>query len=301
MVSFSKGQTKQKKPARRKTMIKIFTDSAANIPKAICDELQISVVPFYYNMDGKEVCCEDEEFDGKKFYDALRAGSVVKTSMINETLFAERFEDALDKGFDVLYIGMSGGVSGTFFAASSAARDLRERYPYRKIETVNTRGASLGEGLIVIEAAKRLLENNDFDELAEYVKELCEGLCQYFTVEDLRHLRRSGRISGAAAVVGSLLGICPILKGNENGEIVLSDKVRGRKRALAYLAERWEKLGGKKDGLIAIAHSDNDEGCEYLLSKLRGKGFCGKCITACYEPVTGSHVGPGTVALFFFK
>lgn len=281
-------------------MIKLFTDSAANIPDTICAELNISVVPFHYNIDGEEVVCQNlGEFDGKEFYNALRSGSVVKTSMINETLFAESFENALDDGFDVLYIGMSGGISGTYFAAASAVRDLRDRYPNRKIAAVNTRGASLGEGLMVIEAAEKIAEKMQFDEVVNYIEERLDKLCQYFTVEDLMYLRRSGRISGTAALIGGILGICPILTANDNGEIILTDKIRGKKRSLAALAERWEKLADDKGGRIAIAHSDNEEGCEYLLSCLREKGFCGTCITACYEPVTGSHVGPGTVALFF--
>ena len=185
-------------------------------------------------------------------------------------------------------------------AAQMAANELHGEYPERRIEVIDSRGASLGEGMIVLEAAKMLRSGADLDEVTARVKELIPNMCQCFTVDDLNYLKRSGRISGAAALIGGILGIRPLLIGGDEGRIVMYDKIRGAKRALDALAERYARLVTDKAREIGIAHADNEGGVAYLLGKLREHGFCGKELTVCYEPVTGAHVGPGTVALFFY-
>lgn len=280
-------------------MIQLFTDSAANLTEQLANEYNISVIPLSYTMGGEQKNQLDD-FDGKAFYDALRAGEVVKTSMINIAAFTDRFENELRVGNDILYIGLSGGVSGTTNAAQMAANELHGEYPERRIEVIDSRGASLGEGMIVLEAAKMLRSGADLDEVTARVKELIPNMCQCFTVDDLNYLKRSGRISGAAALIGGILGIRPLLIGDDEGRIVMYDKIRGAKRALDALAERYARLVTDKAREIGIAHADNEGGVAYLLGKLREHGFCGKELTVCYEPVTGAHVGPGTVALFFY-
>ena len=280
-------------------MTQLFTDTSANLPAEIIDEYGIEVVPFSYTIDGVEYIPE-REFDGKAFYAAMRAGSEVKTSMVNAGTFIERFKTALDAGKDVLYIGMSGGISGTANAALMAKQELDEEYPDRKIVVIDTLAASLGEGLFVIKAAEQLRDGAALDTIEEDIRAQVPSMCQSFTVDDLKYLKNTGRVSGAAAIIGNVLSIHPILIGDYEGKIVVKAKVRGMKRTLDALAERYAELVLNKAETIGIAHADNEEGKAYLVQRLRDKGLTGKCLSVCYEPVTGSHVGPGTVALFFF-
>lgn len=280
-------------------MTQLFTDTSANLPAEIIDEYGIEVVPFSYTIDGVEYIPE-REFDGKAFYAAMRAGSEVKTSMVNAGTFIERFKTALDAGKDVLYIGMSGGISGTANAALMAKQELDEEYPDRKIVVIDTLAASLGEGLFVIKAAEQLKDGVALDAIEEAIRAQVPSMCQSFTVDDLKYLKNTGRVSGAAAIIGNVLSIHPILIGDYEGKIVVKAKVRGMKRTLDALAERYAELALSKTEAIGIAHADNEEGKAYLVQRLRDKGLTGKCLCVCYEPVTGSHVGPGTVALFFF-
>ena len=280
-------------------MTQLFTDTSANLPVEIIDEYGIEVVPFSYTIDGVEYIPE-REFDGKAFYAAMRAGSEVKTSMVNAGTFIERFKEALDAGRDVLYIGMSGGISGTANAALMAKQELDEEYPDRKIIVIDTLAASLGEGLFVIKAAEQLRDGIALDAIEEDIRAQVPSMCQSFTVDDLKYLKKTGRVSGAAAIIGNVLSIHPILIGDYEGKIVVKSKVRGMKRTLDALAERYAELVLNKAETIGIAHADNEEGKAYLVQRLRDKGLTGKCLSVCYEPVTGSHVGPGTVALFFF-
>ena len=280
-------------------MTQLFTDTSANLPVEIIDGYGIEVVPFSYTIDGVEYIPE-REFDGKAFYAAMRAGSEVKTSMVNAGTFIERFKAALDAGKDVLYIGMSGGISGTANAALMAKQELDEEYPDRKIVVIDTLAASLGEGLFVIKAAEQLKDGVALDAIEETIRAQVPSMCQSFTVDDLKYLKKTGRVSGAAAIIGNVLSIHPILIGDYEGKIVVKAKVRGMKRTLDALAERYAELALSKTETIGIAHADNEEGKAYLVQRLRDKGLTGKCLSVCYEPVTGSHVGPGTVALFFF-
>ena len=280
-------------------MTQLFTDTSANLPVEIIDEYGIEVVPFSYTIDGVEYIPE-REFDGKAFYAAMRAGSEVKTSMVNAGTFIERFKAALDAGKDVLYIGMSGGISGTANAALMAKQELDEEYPDRKIVVIDTLAASLGEGLLVIKAAEQLRDGAALDAIEEDIRAQVPHMCQSFTVDDLKYLKKTGRVSGAAAIIGNVLSIHPILIGDYEGKIVVKSKVLGMKRTFDALAERYAELSLSKTETIGIAHADNEEGKAYLVQRLRDKGLTGKCLSVCYEPVTGSHVGPGTVALFFF-
>lgn len=281
-------------------MIKLFTDTSANLPIKLIHQYGIQVIPYEYTVDAIPVEYSAEtDFDGAAFYNAMRNGADVKTCLINMGKFMESFEPVLAAGDDVIYIGMSGGISSTASVAAIAVSELQEKYPQQNILAFDTYAASLGEGLMVLRAAELIEQGKDFDTVSQMLHQLRPNMCQYFTVDDLKYLRKGGRISGASAVIGSVLHIKPILQGDDVGHIVLCGKVRGRKNALTNLAERYDELCADKAGQIGIAHADDDTGAEYLIGKLREKGFTGECLKVCYEPVTGSHVGPGTVALFF--
>jgi DegV family protein with EDD domain len=211
----------------------------------------------------------------------------------------DAFRPALEAGEDVLYVGMSSGISGTHHAASLAAEELRAQFPERAVLTVDTRAASLGEGLPVLFAAEQRESGAELAVAAKLTRRFSDMICQYFTVSDLQYLVKGGRISRLSAKIGGMLNIKPVLKGNESGEIVLHAKERGMRRALAALAGQYDVLAADKTARIGIAHADAPEDAEQLLALLREKGFAGEAMTVCYEPVTGAHVGPGAVALFF--
>ena len=281
-------------------MIKLFTDTSANLPVSIIREYGIEVVPFSYTVNGKEVPYSAEtDFNGKAFYEAMRAGAEVKTSMINVSDFMTAFEPWIAKGDAVIYVGMSGGISGTAHSAKLAAEELLEKYPAAKIAAIDTYAASLGEGFLVIETAKMIERGDPFLKIVKKIELLRKNMCQFFTVDDLAYLRKGGRISGAAAVVGTVLNIKPILRGDENGKIVLCGKIRGFNKSMEALANKYDELVFDKTADVGIAHADNPEGAQRLENILRTKGFSGELLKVVYEPVTGSHVGPGTIALFF--
>ena len=282
-------------------MTKLYTDTSANLPLALLREYDIAVIPFSYTVNGvAEDYNEETDFDGKAFYDAMRRGAEVKTSMVNPATAAAFFERALAQGDDVLYVGMSGGISGTAQAAVIAAGELTEKYPARKIVTIDTYAASLGEGLQVLEAARMIEEGKSLDEIKAHLLSRRPHMCQFFTVDDLAYLKRGGRISSATALIGTVLSIKPILRGDETGHIVSCGKVRGMKRAYQELANYYDGRALDKSEMLGIAHADNEEGAQALVALLRDKGFTGECLNVVYEPVTGAHVGPGTVALFFY-
>ena len=195
----------------KRVMLQLFTDTSANLPVALTKKYHITVIPFSYTVDGKETDYPDDtDFDGAAFYGAMRRGAIVKTSMVSPALMEEYYERALSAGDDVLYVGMSGGISGTAQAAAIAAGELTERYPERRIVTIDTYAASLGEGLQVLEAAEMIEEGKSLEEIKEQLLVRRPHMCQFFTVDDLAYLKRGGRISGATALIGTVLSIKPI-------------------------------------------------------------------------------------------
>ena len=282
-------------------MIKLVTDTSTNLPAELVTKHGITVLAFQYTVNGVPVeYSEDWNADGKRFFEAMRAGAVVDTSLVNVGRFIDCFEPMLQNGDDVLYIGMSGGVSGTANAARLASEEMNEKYPENKVVAYDTYGAGLGEGLMVLKAAEMIAEGKNIDEIHQYLLERRQNLCQYFSVGDLKYLQRTGRVSMATAIVGNILSIKPILIGDETGHIVAYAKERGTKRVLQHLADKYDELAEDKSQYIAMSHADCPEITDQLLGILRERGFSGECITSMWEPVTGSHVGPGSVALFFW-
>lgn len=281
-------------------MIRLFTDTSANLSPKTLKKHNIDIVHFYYTVNDEHMEYETlDGFDGKAFYDAMRSGAEIKTSMVNIVDFMKVFEEPLKNGDDVLYIGMSSGISGTINSAQIAASELRDSYPDRAIVVFDTYAASLGEGLFVLDAANRIANGERIDNIVNELYKRREKLCQYFTVDDLEYLKRGGRISGTVALAGSLLKVKPILTGDETGHIVFNGIARGERRAISTLAEKYQKLSRDRSLDIAIAHADNEAGALALLEELKKAGLTGNAIIEQYEPVTGGHVGPGTIALFF--
>ncbi len=284
-------------------MFKIYTDTSANLPAEIMQNYDLEEIPLHYTVNGEEFPSSEEskaEFDGKLFYSAMRNGAEVKTDMINTSAFCDAFEKSLVLGIDIIYIGMSSGLSGTYHASVKAAEEMRERYPLRKIATIDTLAASLGEGLPVLFAARLKEGGASFEEVVTLTQKNSASICQYFTVEDLMYLKKGGRVSSATAILGNILQIKPILMGDNDGMIVLNHNARGRKKALEALVKKYQELVSDMNAPVGIAHGDCVEDAEHLAQRLRESGHQGETLICYYEPVTGSHVGPGTVALFFY-
>lgn len=280
-------------------MFQIFTDVGANLTPEHISRYGLGVVPLVCSIDGQALDLT-EGFDGKAFYDRMRAGAETSTSMPSMGAFFDRFTPVLDAGLDIFYIAISSGISGTAALGETAAAELREKYPDRRIAVLDTRGASLGEGLPVLYAARLRDEGRDLDETVRLTTEACGHMCQIFTVEDLTYLQRGGRLHSATAKVGNLLNVKPILYGDEQGHIVLRHMTVGRRRSLDTLAARYRDACPDKSRPVGLAHADCRAEAQYVEEKLRQAGCTGDITTVLYEPVTGSHVGPGTVALFFY-
>ena len=282
-------------------MFQILTDTSANLDTAVLQQRNIHVIPFHFYVDGQSHFCENTaKFDGKAFYDAIRAGARSTTSQISPQAYIDEMTPMLAAGDDVLFVSMSSGISGSFASSQVAAQHLSAEFPQRRIRLVDTRGASLGEGLLALRAADMRDAGADIDETADAVFALHRNMCQIFTVEDLKYLRATGRVSGAAALVGSILQIKPLLKGDDEGKIVCFSKLRGRKRSIQAMAERYDELVKDAEAqTVGIAHADCPEDAEMLATLLRRNHPPKEIMTVVYEPVTGSHVGPGALALFF--
>ncbi len=277
------------------------TDTSGNLPTHVAREHDLMMIPFAYFIGGERFTCLDTaSFDGDAFY-ALLKNTEVKTTQINPAEYADFFEPFLKDGRDVVYVAMSSGISGSCQSALLGAALLKERYPDRTIEVVDTLGASLGEGLVAIEAARLRDEGLSAQEAAKRLRLLSERMFNVFTVNDLMFLRRGGRLSNLSAIVGTVLGIKPILKGGEDGRISAFDTVRSRRRSIKALAAQYEQYVVEPERqTIGIAHAACREDAELLIQLIKdGEHPPKEILLVDYEPVTGSHVGPGALALIF--
>lgn len=281
-------------------MVRIMTDNAANLPPELREQYNIRELRLTYTVDGRLID-GSAPFDGHDFYEAMRRGAEVKTSMISPAAARDAIEPALAAGDDVLFLGISGGVSGTCWGVGLIAQELTAEYPGRRVQVLDTRGASLGEGLVVLEAAQMAQQGADMDTIIARAETLCGKMRQHFMVDDLKFLRKGGRLSGAAALAGTLLQIKPILQGDENGKIVVRTKERGRKKAMDTLVALYNELVEDKSAPVGLSHAAAPAEALHLATALRQAGCTGEILSVCHEPVTGAHVGPGMLALYFYS
>ncbi len=279
----------------------IITDTPANIDTQVAKENNIMVIPFSYYIDGKEYTCSDTDtFNAKEYYDSIRNGMKVTTSQINPQQYVDYMEPILKEGNDILFIGLSSGISGSYESACIAKAQLRGEYPERSIQFIDSLGAGLGEGLLALRAAKCRDNGMDLDETKARIVKFRNRMYQVFIVDDLMHLRRTGRLSNSSAMIGTVLNIKPLLKGNEKGQIVAFGKVRGRRQAIKALAEKYATLVNNPQAqLVGISHADCEEDALQLKELLERKCAPKEIMIVKHEPVTGSHIGPGSLALFF--
>ena len=281
----------------------VFTDACSNLPNSTVSEMDIRLLPCSYSMDGEPgVYTGDlDSFDSHGFYDKLRAGSMMKTSLLNTQLFIEHFTPELEKGQDIIYIGMSSGISGTLQASKMAAEELMEQFPDRTVRCVDSLGAGLGVGLLCCRAADLKKQGKSANEAADILDEEVKHLLQFFIVDDLNFLKRTGRVSGATAMIGNVLSIKPLLWGDQTGHIVAYKKCRGRKNAINEIIELFRQRSENTEiGRVAISHGDCPEDAKLLADMVCKIAKPKEFIIAPHEPFTGAHVGPGMLALFFF-
>lgn len=281
----------------------IVTDSTCDLPANIVTDLGITVIPMEFQLDGTTYLNypDGRDYDFHAFYDALRAGKASTTSQVNYQTFLDTFTPILESGRDILYLAFSSGLSGTYNGSVIAANDLMEKYPGSKVISVDTLAASVGEGLLVYTAAKKREEGLSLDELAQWVTDNRLHLCHWFTVDDLNHLKRGGRVSPAVAIIGTALGIKPVMHVDDEGHLIPVSKVRGRRKSLDALVEHMAETCDKPENqTIFIGHGDSKEDAEYVAKLVRQKFKVKNIILNYIGPVIGSHSGPGTLALFFF-
>lgn len=280
----------------------IVTDSSCDLSAAMAAELEVEAIPLTVILDGTTYknYLDGREIGFSDFYAALRQGKRGSTSAVNVDEFRESFLPYLEQGKDLLYLGFSTGLSATFQAAEIAATELRESYPEQKIITVDTLCASLGQGLMVYEVAKKKRAGATLEEAEAYARGLIPHMGHWVAVDDLAHLKRGGRISAAAALLGGTLNIKPIIHVDDEGKLVNVEKVRGRKNSIRRLFEQMCALGTNLDGqAIFISHADCLEEAEMLADMIREAHAVERVEINYIGPVIGSHTGPGTIALFF--
>ena len=278
---------------------RIVTDTCCDFPKNMYKELDLSVVPLSVNFRGQTVMEYSEQWL-KDLFDGLRKGEAATTAAVNPQGWTDVIEPVLQAGQDALVLAFSSGLSATYQSAVIAAEELKERYPERKISVVDTRAASLGQGLLVYYACQKRDEGLSLEELTAWCEEYKFKLCHWFTVDDLMYLKRGGRVSAATAVVGTMLKIKPVLHMDDAGHLINRAKVRGRKAAIEALADKMGELEipGAND-TVFICHGDCMDDAKYLESLVKEKYGVKNVFIYYVGAVIGSHSGPGTLALFF--
>lgn len=279
----------------------VFADGCANLPGKLLDG--ITLLPCNYVVNGQPVVYSGDvdSFDAHKYYEGLKNGDDIKTSLLNTQLFLDHFTPLAQQGQSIIYIAMSSGISGTYNAAVAAAEELMEEYPDCYVHIVDSKGCGFGNGILALKAAELNRQGIDCREAARIVDEAVPHACQYFTVDDLNFLKRTGRVSGVTASIGTILNIKPILFGDSTGHIIASGKVRGRKNSLTAIAEKYaEKKMVSMGQNVYISHGDCLDDANRLADLIKEINP-NASITICqHEPFSGSHVGPGMLGLFFW-
>lgn len=279
----------------------ITSDTTADLPKDYVEKNEIGILPMSFQMEGKDYS-GDEELDIKEFYDKMRNGLMPTTSQINPTQAKSKFEEYLKNGYDVLHISFSSGLSGSYNNTRIASMELNDKYKNKKVVVIDSLSVSLGEGFLVNKAVELRNEGKSIDEVAMWLEENKIKVCQHFTVNDLNHLYRGGRVSRATAILGSVIGVKPIIHVDNEGKLIPIAKVRGRKQSLTKLIDNMEKTIGSyksENKIVFISHGDAYEEAVALGERIKEKFGVESIMISPIGPVIGSHSGPGTVAVFF--
>ena len=277
----------------------IVSDSTVDLPKEYLQSKQVPIISLSYIMDGVTY----EEMDGlshKEFFEKLRAGSLPTTSQINPEQAREALEPFAKEGKDILYIGFSSGLSGSYNSVRMAAEDLKEEYPDINIIAIDSLCACMGEGLLLYKALELKEHGMSMEEIAKWVEANKLHICHNVTVDDLNHLHRGGRISKTTAVVGSMIKIKPIIHMSDEGKLVVIGKERGRKKSLVSIVDCMEKqMQGYDNDIVMITHGDCIEDAEFVKKQVEERFGIHNVMINGIGSVIGSHTGAGVVAVFF--
>lgn len=281
----------------------IVTDSSCNLLEDMIDDFGLHILPLTFMIDGEQYqsYLKGERTDLKQFYTMMREGKVITTSLPNLADSEKFFRNLLEEGQDILYLGFSSGLSGTYEAIDLLLKDLKNEFPERTIRSVETLAASGGQGLLVYYAVQKKREGMDIDGVAEWVKDNRLRLAHWFTVDDLMFLFRGGRVSKTSAWAGTMLNIKPVMHVDDEGHLIPMEKVRGRKKSLNALVDHMRKSAVEpiSEQVVFITHGDCIEDAEYVAGKVREEFGVGEVHINYVDPVIGAHSGPGTLALFF--
>lgn len=279
----------------------ITTDNTADLPYSYYKQHDIEYMYLTYQMEG-ETYGKQDEMEFKDFYERMRKGSMPTTSQVNSEEAKEVLRPLLIQGKDILHLAFSSGLSGSYNSVRMAAEELREEFPERKIVVIDSLCASLGEGLFVDKAVEMKEEGKSLEENAAWLEEHKLNFCHVFTVDNLFHLHRGGRVSKVAAVVGTMISLKPLLHVDNEGHLIPLKNVRGRRKSLSGLVTMMEeRIGDWKDKntKIFISHGDCQEDAEYVAKLVREKFGYETFLINTIGATIGAHAGPGTVALFF--
>lgn len=283
---------------------RIFTDSCCDLDAEMANKINVEVLPLKFTVNGRGYAnyLDGRDMTSDEFFKLLRSGAEFKTSAINIGEFEDAFTEAIKNGEDVIYIGFSSAMSSTYSSAKIASEELSEKYPDSKIYAIDSLCGSVGQGLMCYLASQKAKEGATIDELRDYVEQTKGHLCHWFSVDDLNFLKRGGRVSAAAALVGSVLGIKPVLHNNDNGMLVRTGIVRGRAQALKAIVDKMESLAvNPSEQTVFIGHTDCiDDALSVKADVMERFGIPDeKVYISCSGPVISSHTGPGTIAVFF--
>lgn len=284
-------------------MFKLVTDNTADLPKEYLREHHVDYMILSYIVDGVSYG-KEKELDWKEFYAMMRGGKMPTTSQVNPEEAKAFFQECVQENREVLYLAFSSGLSGTCSSARLAAEEVMEENPGVKITVIDSLCASLGEGLFVHKAVRMRDEGKTMEETARWLTDHVQNFVHAFTVDDLFHLYRGGRVSRASAILGTLASIKPKLHVDHEGHLILIGKVRGRKKSLNALVDYMEEKMGSwiqenKEDYIFISHGDALEDAEYVRDQIRDRFGMEHFLISHIGPTIGAHSGPGTIALFF--
>ncbi len=282
--------------------VHFFTDFCCDLPPAYATRRGLTIVPMAYKIGDREITCHDEAvLSMKSFYKQMREGAMSSTSQVSTFTFIELFRPLFERGDDVFYIAFSSALSGTYQSAVLAREQLLAEFPERKFYVIDSLNASTGQGLYIHYALNMRDEGKTPDEILVWLEEHKQNFAAWFTVSDLDFLRRGGRVSAAAAFVGTMLNIKPVLHVDREGALIAMEKVKGRPRSLRALVDHMEKTAiNPAEQTVFIGHGDNQEDAQIVADMIKERFGTKDFLIHHIGPIVGAHSGPDTIALFFY-
>lgn len=281
----------------------LASDATLDLPLDMVEKYHIAVVPMAFNLDGQEILHYPDErnMSIESFYEALKQGKTASTSQINPATYVEFFTPILEKGEDILYVCFTSGLSGTYQSALIAKDMLSEDFPERTIYVIDSLCASAGLGYFMNLVGQKKDEGFTLEELKDWVVENRTRIAHWFTVDDLFHLQKGGRLSLAEAMLGSALKIKPIISVDGEGKLYVENKVRGNKKSVEYMIAKINDTMDENEHTVFIGHGDAEERALELKEKLLERTKAENIRITKIGPIIGTHTGPGMLAVLFME